>query len=691
MKSKLMPGPHRLRQSWVETSLDTALRSACATATWGLALTLVFGVLTPGLAQDQPYLIQKPQLPIPLRSYAPPVVPPVRLTNTDRLHRLIHAGKLYLTVEDALALAIENNLNLEIDRYGPLLAQSGLERAKAGGPIRGVPSASAQVASVNSGVGVNGSTQSAGLLSNSGGSGGSGGGNASIVQVGEVVPNFDPILQSSTTFAHLSQPQANTVVSQTSALIQSIHTYNSVLQEGLESGGQVQFRDYEQYLKENSPSDALNPAVGPHMDVLLRHNFLQGFGVALNERGIRIAKINATASRETFRSQLLDLVASVLNLYWDLVSAGDELKVRQHAFEITQKFYGDTKKSIAAGAIATVQIPRAEAEVATRRQDVIIMQANLRQREILLKEALSHTADPLLDAAEIIALDNIEVPETEDLPPLRELVKSALAKRPDVAVAKFTDQSAELALAGTTNPLLPTLQATLQTYNRGVAGTSQASGGGANPYFVGGYGSALGQVFRRDFPNNVATAYIQAPLNNRQAQGDYGIDQLQYRQSQLRSQKDANQIVVDISSGVSAVRQTRSRYAAAKNTRLLQEQLLEADQQRLSGVTRFNTIMTDERSAGGCRDFGEHCAGGLRACPRVVGPGAGRIAGAQQHLARRRHQRTRGAAVEAAGDRGGAETLGSVGCFMRQVRTRICLRKPASTRMSTRHAKCVRH
>src|SRR5205085_6733795 len=115
------------------------------------------------IAQDQPYTIQRPTLPLPLRSYAPQNVPPIRLTNSDRLHALIRAGNLYLTVQDALALAIENNLNLEISRYGPLLADSALERARAGGPVRGVPSASQQVSSVNSGVGVNGAAASAGV------------------------------------------------------------------------------------------------------------------------------------------------------------------------------------------------------------------------------------------------------------------------------------------------------------------------------------------------------------------------------------------------------------------------------------------------------------------------------------------------------------------------------------------------
>src|SRR5690242_17923700 len=191
-----------------------------------LGVALSFLLVSSSFAQDQPYTIQHATLPIPLRSYAPQTVPEIRMTNSQRLHSLIRAGNLYLSVQDALALAIENNLNLEIARYGPLLADSALERARAGGPIRGVPSASAQVSSVNGGQGVNGAAQSAGVGGGGGGiSIGGGNGGASIQQVGAVTRVLDPSMQSTSTFSHLTQPQANTILSQTSSLVQSAHNY----------------------------------------------------------------------------------------------------------------------------------------------------------------------------------------------------------------------------------------------------------------------------------------------------------------------------------------------------------------------------------------------------------------------------------------------------------------------------------
>ena len=546
-------------------------------------------------AQNQPYII-RPQIRAPVRSYMAPTVPPIRLTNSTRLYSLIRGGNLYLSLQDAIALAIENNLNLEIARYGTLLADAGLERAKAGGAYRGVPSGSAQISSVNSGAGVNGSALSAGVGgSGGGGGGGTGGTGATIQQVGTVTRNLDPVLQSTVNFSHLTQPQANTVLSQTSALVQSVHTYNSVVQQGLLTGGVVQFRDYEQGLKENAPTDILNPVATPHMDLSISQPLLQGFGVKLNDRDIRRAGINTTAAREQFRAQLLNIVVNVVNLYWNLVNARDELSQRQNALDLTQKFREDTVYEISTGAIAGVSLPRAEADLASRRQDVVIARNNLRNQGISLKEALSHTEDPALEAAEIIPTDRMEVPAAEELPPLRQLVATAMAKRPDVAVSNLNDQMAEINLAGTTNPLLPSMNLSLLTYNRGAAGQPNP-GQGADAYFIGGYASAVSQVFRRNFPTNQASLSFSIPIGNRVAQADYGIDQLQFQQSKLSGQRDTNKIVVDVAAAASAVQQARSRYNAARDHRILEEQLLAAERKKSAGAMTYNAIMVDERA-----------------------------------------------------------------------------------------------
>ena len=522
------------------------------------------------------------------------------MTNSARLDSLIRAGSLYLTVQDAIALAIENNLNLEVERYEPVLADWAVERAQAGGAPRGVPSAAFQVAQADRGLGVLGSELSAGISTSGGASvGGSASGGATISEIGTTAVSQDPVVQNQTNFTHLTTLFLTPLLSGVPSLVGAEHTYTTTFQEGFPSGAYVTLIDYEQFLKENAPTDFLNPAVGPHIDLRGQIYLGRNRGTAVNTRAVRIAKNNTIASREVFQSQLLDLVSSVLGLYWDLVTSNETLKARRQALEIAQKFDQDTKNEIRLGALAGFEVARADAEVASRQKDLGIAQVSVRQQETLLKEQLNRQQDdPELDAAAIVPLDGIQVPDQEDLPPLRELLATAMTARPDMAISKINGENAEINAVGTENGLLPLLVPYGRVWDRGAAGTPQTLfGRTASPYFTGGYGTALEQIFRRDFPNEYAGFYASAPLNNRQAQGDYGVTQLQLKQGDISRERDRNQIVVDISQQAIALRQARARYSAAVETRMLQEQLLQAEQNRFSlGTGSTDAIVIAQRA-----------------------------------------------------------------------------------------------
>jgi len=539
---------------------------------------------------------EKPNGPFLWRSYKSATVAPAFLNNSTRIYSLIRAGTLYLTVQDALALAIENNLNLEVQRYALPSAEWSFEREQAGGPIRGVSGNAPSVGITDSGIGYLGALQAGGVSGGGGGGGSSAGGSggAIVQQIGPVVVNFDPSLTGTTSFAHSTIPLANP-----SALVNPLVDITSVsaqqIQQGLDSGGSVIVRNYYYSDKENAPGDTLNPAIGPYVRVLVQQPLLQNAGVALNSRRIRVARTGIVSARETFRGQLLTLVSSVLNLYWGLVSANEELRMRRHALDVTQKFLDDTRTEIDAGALARVELPRAQAEVANRRQDVVIAETGVRQQEASLKDQLLRREDPAIDAAPIVCLDAIDVPSEDTLPPLRDLVATAMAKRPDVAVAKLTDQNAAISAIGTANGLLPVLIAYAGTYDRGAAGTPQA---GANPTFVGGYGTALSQVFRRDFPTEYAGLSMGGfPIRNRQAQADYGVEQLQLQASQISGQRDNNNIAVNVSNQLIFLQQARARYSTAVNTRKLQEQVIADDQKKFTfGTATFSTLIIDQRT-----------------------------------------------------------------------------------------------
>lgn len=558
-------------------------------------------------AQTPEVSVDRPSGLILTRPYRQAVVPPIQLRNSDRASRLIRAGMLYLTLEDVIALAIENNLDLEVDRYGPLAAYWQLERSRGGGPLRGITGGTSVVNQTTSGQGVTGSELSAGLVSNTGGGSGGGTGNAIVSQIGPITQNLDPVLQASVGFSHLSSPQPETLISETSSLVSESHVYDSAVQQGLISGGYVQAQFNSQYLYQNAPSDVLNPSVAPIAGLYARHNFLNSFGAAVNSRFIRVAEINLKASQETFRSQLLNLVARVQNLYWDLVTTNAEVKSREQTFNDSQKFYNDTKQEIALGVLARVELFPAEAEMNKGRRELAIAQATARQQANSLKDVLIRDGahDPAWDAAEVVTLDQIEVPAEDNLPPVRELVAKTLKTRPDVKLDQLNEESAKISALGTANGLLPQLQGIGAISAVGLAGTLVPEAGATPvpPSAIGGFGKAVGQVARNDFQNRRGAVLLDGPIGNHLAQGDYGIEQLQLRQNEMIHSRTLNQIAVDISNQVIAIRQARARYAAAAESRLLEEQLLKLEQQKFQlGVSTINDVIDVQRTLATARD-----------------------------------------------------------------------------------------
>lgn len=564
-------------------------------------LLTCLSLLATAESQTLPVTVERPQGPFIIRPYEQTRVPPIRLSNSARLSRLVRAGKLYLTVPDAIALAIENNLDLEVERYGILTNIWEVQRAEAGGPLKGVPSGTSQIGNVASGQGVTGSIASAGLSGNNGGNNGNSAGGASVSQVGPVTLNLDAVLQHATTLSHITRPQSNTVVSQTTSLVQVSHIFSTSVQQGFLAGGYVQVSQNESYLKESTPADVLNPSVAPRVQIYVQQSLLQGLGSKVNGRFIRVAKNNLLASNATFRSRLTNIVTDVLNQYWDLVTAYEDMTARQRDMDIARKFFEDTRRRIEIGTVAKVDLFRAQAEYSLRQELFADSQAAERQRENGLKNIISRTgiADPVIAEASVVPLDRFPTPSEEPLPPLRELVARAMAKRPDIAATGINVASAAISTIGTQNGLLPTLQGIASTTSNGLAGVAQRSGGTADSYFVGGLGTALGQVFRRDFPNNRAAIVLQpVPVFiDHPDQADYAIDQLQFRQTQLNQQRDLNQLAVDISNQVVALRQARARYQAAVKTRTVQDRLLEGEQEKFSlGSSTIDAVVIAQRA-----------------------------------------------------------------------------------------------
>src|SRR5579862_59147 len=547
-----------------------------------------------------PIAAGKPSAPAIVRPYFAVNVPPVRLANSARLGELVRAGTLYLTVQDAIALALENNIDLEVARYNPLIASWNLTRAQAGGALPGVPSNSAQVGAAALGQGVAGSQAAAGITLPGSSARSSQSTSTSIQQIGPVTQTLDPIVQEATTVSHTTNLDPVQTLSGTATLVDSARASSVTYQQGLLTGGAATISYSDIYLKENATTDVLNPSSAPSLSFSIQQGFLQGFGIAVNSRFITVAKINVGISDLSFQTQVTNLVFQVLNTYYQLEASDEDSKAKRNAAEVAGTFLANVKEQVRLGALAPSDTINAESQLVTSQQAVVDAEAARQQQEVRLKNLLSRTgtADPVLANAHIQPVDRITMPARDELPALDELIKRAIANRADLATERENEKSATISNLGTRNGILPNAGIFASESNAGLAGAGHPATIGPftinpNPKLVGGIGTALQQVFSAAYPTESIAAYYFAPLRNRQGQADFDIDQLSFRQTQLTTHKDANQVEVDVLNNVIALRQARARYEAAVRSHTLQEQLFTSEQKRfaLGASIPYNVIL----------------------------------------------------------------------------------------------------
>jgi outer membrane protein TolC len=535
------------------------------------------------------------------------VVSPAKLTNAPRLDSLIRASNLYLSAEDVIALALENNVDIAIQRYGPYLAREVLRRAQGGGFLRdvGQPISPGPTSVSLEGVNVN----TAGLAG-SGSGVGSGGG--IVVQLGAQPPSLDPLLTAYANFAHATTPESNILLSLTPSLILDYRQFAVQYIQSFLTGTTAQLTYFSSRSSYNSPAFDLNPYTNADIDLQVTQNLLQGFGVGVNNRNIRVAKNNLKVTDLQLRLQVITTVSAALNLYWDLVSFNEDRRIKQEALTTAQQLYEGNQHQVELGTLPAIEVTRAAAEVSSAKENLLIAQTNVAQQETVLKNALSRNGivSQTLDEVHVVPLDHITVPETEDLKPAADLVKLALAQRPEIAQAKIDIESRMINLGGSKNYLLPTLQAFFELTNNGLSGQPNALGAGvpaivdergtAPPILVGGYGNLLRQIFGRDFPNYSAGFSLNIPFRNRVAQADYVVDQLALRQSQLQYQRAVSQVRVEVKNAVIGLQQARARYETAVATRSLAQQTLEAEQNRFRfGESTIATVVAAQRDLAG--------------------------------------------------------------------------------------------
>jgi outer membrane protein len=528
-------------------------------------------------------------------SYQPRTVPPIRLANSSRLASLVRAGNLYLSAQDVVALAIENNIDVEVQRYAPLLEREVLKRAQAGGALRNVglgvaqgpQSVSLQGVSVNSGGGT-----SAGAGVSSGG--------GIVTQLGPAIPSLDPAVSFVAFFQHITSPQSNTFLTGTTALTLDSRAYQAQYTQNWDFGLNAVLTYASQRTKVNSELFNLNPYTSGDIDLTLTQNLLQGFGSAVNGRNIRVQKNNLKVTDLQFKQQVITTVSAVLNLYWDLVAFNEDVQARQREVETAQRLFDDNRKQVEIGSLAEIEVTRAESQLYSARQDLLIAQTNVLQQETVLKNALSRAGVTTADLADVhvIPLDKMVVPEKDEIAAGDKLAEEALNNRVEIAQSRINIDSNKLNLVGIRNSLRPSLQAFAELTNNGLTGelTPYGAAQGGVGYLEGGYGNMLAEIARRNYPNYSAGFSLNIPLRNRAAQSDYVTSLIEIRQNELNLQKSVNQVRVDVQNAVIGLQQARARYEASVKARVLQQQTLDADQKKYGlGASTAYQVVQDQR------------------------------------------------------------------------------------------------
>ena len=551
-------------------------------------------------------------------NYLPRTVPKVDFSNTSRLDLLMRAGIIYLSLEDAIALALENNLDIENARFSPRLADANLLRASAGQLLRNVSttvnsgpsSASLGVLSGASSLGASTSTTtstSGGVLSG-----------ASVQLAGTAIPNLDPTVSFQGLFSHQTSPQTSSFVTGTNFLVSQFKYATVGIQQGFLTGTNAQLSLTNTIgLSQNSPQNDFNPTTKGALSLTLSQHLLQGFGRGLNNRVIRISKNQRYQSDLQFRAQVIATVANVVGLYYDLVSFNEALKVQRTSLELNQKLYEDNKRRAELGAIAPIDIVQAEAEVASSQQDVTNAETQVLQQEMILKNVLTRTGvdDLTLANARIVPTTHIVVPEKEPVRPVQDLISEAFQNRPEIESSRIGLENSRISMLGTRNVLLPTLDVYAQFNNNALAGqvntlppiTVQTAAGQAllggirsaatvNPFFLGGYGTVLSQIFSRNFPDYTVGFQLNVALRNRAAQADLITDQLNYRQAQISDRQLQNNVRVNVLNARTALTQARAAYDTSVKARMLQEQTLNGERRKYQlGTSSFLNVVIVQR------------------------------------------------------------------------------------------------
>jgi outer membrane protein TolC len=544
----------------------------------------------------------------PFKAYSPDEVPKSQLSNSPLLSQLIRDGKLYLSLRDAIRLALEDNLDLAIARYNLPIANMDILRTQAGGVFRGV---NAGVVQGTPGGGVGGFGSGApgggagGTTGGAGGAGGAGAGASGLVQstlgTGAPVASYDPAIVGSIGAEHQASPLANLQIYGVPLLQLNTGQANFTYSQAFATGTSISFEFNNSRQTTNSPFFNLSPALGSMYRFSFQQQLLSGFGFGPNLRYLHIANNDKKISDIAFKDQVIATITQIADIYWDLVNAYEQAEVNEQSLNFAQRSLDNAKKQLQLESIPEMDVMRAEAEVSKRDQDLTVARTSLQLQELLIKNALTRSLDdPLLEAMPVVPTDRLQSVQASPAQPMQDLIAEALRDRPELAESDVDLINRQISRKAAKNALLPSLSLVGFYGGSGLAGP-------LNPvYNIPGepnsstvptdFAGALQNAFNNTAPDYYIGVNLNIPIRNRVAKADQYRSELEYRQAELRREQLRKQIKIEVRNAEYALEQTAARVDAARKARDLAQRTFEITQkERDLGAGSTYQTMTAQR------------------------------------------------------------------------------------------------
>ena len=538
----------------------------------------------------------------PLHAYEPDSVPEPAMSNSARLDRLVRDGTLYLSLKDAIDLALENNLDLAIARYNLPIANTDILRTKAGGFFRGVNTGVVQ-GTPGGGVGGFGTgAPGAGAGGTSSGAGGAGAGASGLVQstlgAGTAVSSFDPLLNINGGEEHQTTPLANRQIYGVPLLQLNTGQVAASFSQSFPTGTNVTFQFVNSRQTTNSPFFNLSPTLNSTFRFQIQQELLAGFGFGPNLRYLRIARNNKKISDIAFKDQVIATVTQIENIYWDLVSAYQQTQVNEQSFAFAQQTLDNARKQLKLESVPEMDVMRAEAEVSKRDQELTVARTSLQLQQTLMKNAITKSLDdPVLEAMPVIPTDQMQSVAIQTAEPVKDLISQAQHNRPELAETDIDLVNRQISRRAARNALLPSLSFVGFYSGAGLSGLLNpiydVTRLGPNVSTVPTeFGGALQNAFNNTAPDYYLGLNLNIPIRNRVAKADQYRSELEYRQAELRMEQLKKQVRIEVRNAQFALDQTGARVEAARKARDLAQRTFDITkkEQELGAGSSYQTL-----------------------------------------------------------------------------------------------------